>query len=239
MNELYEKICRYINWGKDTNVDTMKLNLIQDFTKEELFEAKKYAQGLINRLCEAETAIIEDCFVPRGDSVHDFLCHMVSKGEAFVDELCESRFRAVEIFEAGDYEENFFYVFPYEDEYDDDGNYKDTTARRYWKWVSEIKAQFREFLHNPDHESNVITCSPGWKPNISQENIKMMFEVLEEIWNLKWNSNRDYDTIYKATGDWGHGATVANLWSDFGKYYAKLHTECVIGDGEYRRCPDA
>lgn len=246
MNETYETICRYINWNEQTNYDTMKLNLSQDFTREELSEAEDYARSLMGKLREAgiEDEVVE-CNGYYGDSIHDFMCHMVSKGEAFVDQLCESRTMALEIFKDGNYTENFFYCFPREDEYDEEGNFRLLTGRYYWKGVVEIKKYLQDKLHGTSDEDDEDTGVTRYDSNFNKiedvmthEDVKYLAELLDEIWHLKWNSNRDYKTIEKHTEGLGHGWIVCNLWGDMGKYYAKVHPECVIGDGKFRRVPD-
>jgi hypothetical protein len=240
MNETYEKICTYINWSDKTDTDTIKLNLMHNFTKEQINEADEYATGLMGKLRKAgiedEVAEYNGYY---GDSVYDFMCHMVSKGEAFVDELLESRSKALEIFKAGDYTENFFYCFP------DEGDYQLLTAKHYWQLVSEMKAFLRN-ITNPnvnfqDEDTFPVRSYVGGRevlPKINHEAVKYAAELLEEIWHLKWNSNRDYSTIYKITGDMGHDAWFANLWSDMGKFFVKARPECVIGDGKYRKNPE-
>jgi hypothetical protein len=218
-----------------------------NFSREELEEAEEYASSLMGKLREAgierEVAEYNGYY---GDSVHDFMCHMVSKGEAFVNELLESRAKALEIFKAGDYTENFFYCFPYEDDYNEDGILKECSAKFYWEQVSRMRAFLRDITSpNVDvTDEDLFPCRSFVNgrevyAKINHETIKYLAELLEEIWHLKWNSNRDYNTIYETTGNMGHGAWFANLWGDMGKYFAKVRPECVIGDGKYRKYPDS
>jgi len=235
MNETYEMICQFVNWNKETKVDEKKLMLMQSFSPEVLMEAHEYAKGLYGRLREAgiERDIAEYNGY-YGDSVHDCMTELVAHGEEYVQHVIENPDIALNRFKDDDYTENFFYVFPY----DEDWSLLD--APHYWGSVCRLNQVLRDFLSGKD--TSVVTRYDekfNIIPNkLSHEQVKMIADVLEEIWNLKWNSNRDYDTIYKNSEDLGHGAWLANLWSDFGKYYAKVHPESVIGDGKYRRYSD-
>lgn len=241
MNETYEKICRFIDWDSETDVDDMKFKLMSSFSKEELEEAKNHASVLYGKLAKAgiERSLSEHHGY-YGDSIHDCLSELVAHGEEYVESILENPYLALNRFKDDDYTENFFYVFPSEDEYEY------LSSKHYWDTVSQMKSLLRKITSpNVDFDDEELFPVRSFngngreiRPKVNHETVKYVAELLEEIWNLKWNSNRDYDTIYKITDELGHGAWFANLWSDMGKYFVRVRPECVIGDGKYRRKPE-
>lgn len=245
MNNTYELLCQYINWQKATDYDTIMLNMSQDFSRDEIREAYDYARSLMGKLREAG---IEDMIAEHngyyGDSVHDLMCELVAHGEEYVESVLDNPGIALNRFREDDYTENFFYCFPGTDgdlsHYDENGDFKLLTARYYWKGVCEIRKHLRNSLHGTPEEGVTRYDSNFNKieDKITHEQVKLIADILDEIWHLKWNSNRDYNTIYRNTEGLGQGAIVANLWNDFGKNWAKVHPDCVIGDGKYRKYPE-
>jgi len=159
-----------------------------------------------------------------GDSVHDFMSELVAHGEEYVEKLIANPEIAIQRFKDDEYTENFFYCFPFGEDLE---NLKAgphiQRAEEGLEYVKEAREEFGSM-----YRSEYMERTGGYDFDLAEE-------VMTEIKNLQFNSDRDYHTIYSRTENLGHCAYFANIWSDFGKTYARLHPECVIGDGKYRR----
>jgi hypothetical protein len=228
MNETYEGICKYINWSDKTDTDAIKFNLMQDYTKEEIEEAENYGLELKGKLCNAgieEQLTEENGYY--GDSVHDMLCELVAHGEEYVNAVIDNPQIAINRFKDDDYTENFFYCFPYDEDWDSlSHEVHIKNAEQGLEYIKEAREEFGTM-----YRDEYMNEQGGF-------DFDMAYNVMDEVKNLIFNSYRDYETIHKATKNLGHDAYFANIWSDFGKSYVKLHTECVVGHGIVLRKPE-
>lgn len=208
MNEKYERISADICWSKDTDNEATKLRLMQTYSKEDINEAHEYARELLNRLRMAgiETKLCEHNGY-YGEVVHDCMCHMVAFGERIVNLYLEQPELAIKLFDSGGVVENFFCVFPSDEDYEMmNPSYHQNLVHRYLEELEEIKSALL-FKYNPQF----LKSEGGY-------DYEMAEDVLKEVRLGIKNNDRDYNMIYKSTQHLGHCALYANVWKDFMKF---------------------
>lgn len=208
MNELYENFCKQVSWDENTDVDEVRLHLMEKYSKEQVGQLEGYASELLGRL---ESVGVGDAIASVagyfGDDAWDCLCHIVSKGEEFVNSVLENVSVALEMYKNHDYHENFLYVFPSLTDFEMLD--KDVHVRRALDGL--------KFLSETEQ-------------HIQSDDIPFARELMNKMIDLKYDSSIDYREVYNRTKDLGHHGYFANIWLDFYNYYVKVHPEIDIAN---------
>lgn len=203
MNELYETFCKKVSWNENTDVDEVRLYLMQNYSREQSAEIEGYASELLGRL---EVAGVGDAISSVagyfGDDVWDCLCHIVSKGEEFVNSVLQNVLIALEMYKNDDYHENFLYVFPS---------------------ISDFEMLDKDVHIRRALDGLELLCET--EQHVQSDDIQFARELMNKMINLKYDSSIDHKEVYNRTKDLGHFGYFANIWIDFYNYYVKIHTE--------------
>jgi hypothetical protein len=201
IQEKYQAFIKKIKWGKKTNVDATKLHLMKTYDPKELSEIEDFGRELAAKL---ETAV--DAYESRygelevgsDDGFYDLRCHVASMGEAAVEraiknpKLLQTRHRR------HNYRENFFYIFPFDDDH------KMLTLDYYTKACDRI----RKYIGEPE--------------DIDQNEV---LDVLSEIEKGIFSDQHSYESLTQLSNDsdiMGEmGYSLPNIWKDGTRFYGK------------------
>jgi hypothetical protein len=199
--EEFKKIVKEINWSADTDVDMVKLSLMKRYTYDQIVKieevgTKQYKQlsGNVQRY----ESLGKSLDIGSGDGFHDLLSHVIGEGEESVNAHCFAPYLLQEKYDRGDYTENFYYVFPSENDY------KMLTLDYY----TESTARIREIIGEPS--------------NMDEHDV---LDVCAEIEAGDFNNRHTYKSLTELSNESGImselGYLLPNIWSDGRKFYGK------------------
>lgn len=210
VNQKYRKFIKDVNWANGkTHKDSsdLKLYIMNKYSKEFLKEVEEFGRGLASRLYEAVEEYqnrYDYLEVGSDDGFCDLRAHVASMGEEAVEravknpKLLQSRYRR------GDYQENFFYIFPYEDDY------KMFEIDYYLESTKRIRKEI------------------GQPIDMDQQEV---LEICDEIDNGVFNPEYSYDylsNLSKAADIMGEvGYTLPNIHKDGLTFYGKNIVDLV------------
>ena len=145
MNEKrFWEIVEEINWPvickEHRGYEKAKKQLLNTLTLEEVTKLRDIAQDFKNAIYEPLFCKVTGV---GDDGYGDFLCHIIGMGKKEYKKCVKDNDYAVETYN-DNYVENFFYCFPYEEDYEK----KSETYDGFFKWGDRIYRSFEKICSN-------------------------------------------------------------------------------------------